>query len=680
MEFNFTIKNDKLTSTAYPKGVTGNVNTYTCRFNIECDIAGLIWFCIFKQGDNVYNQIIEDNTCVMPYEVLTSAEPLYIGCYGTNGDDDIKRVSTNFICFDVKQGAYSEADAPETPTPDIWESLINKNIPYIGDNGNWFIYDVEQKTYVDSGNKSQGEKGEQGIQGEKGDKGEDGYTPIRGVDYWTEADQNQISTDLDEKIANKVDKVAGKGLSTNDYTDDDKAAVSGLNYALSSDNKSLYAINGYIEASEAQFGKLQVQGTDILATLENKANETELKRLEYYGDITIIPSNASYFTVNNTGETITGLTDTGKTQTELVIPYEINGVKITKLENSGTSILAGNSVITKVILPNSIVTIGNNAFSGCTSLSSINIPSSVTHIGAYIFSYCSSLKSIDIPNGVTHIYYRAFIDCTALKSIAIPNSVTSIDESAFNGCTNLIIYCEQGSYAETFAKSKNIPIMYTDVDLSNYVEKDGDKVLSTNDYTDTDKAEVAKVKDKVGFTDYAKETGQAGIVSIGTEVTPFGVGPKGVLKLAVVGTNEIDKRNNLHTFDEFPLGLGNLDYAVRSVRPTTSNSIPDTLAVNIIYGLGIESTLTINLPSIESPIATGDFIQVDFYSGKTPTNLTVTFTGGSLSDIDLIPEANTMYSLYFDWGLVYCHTTEAGAVLQEPGWRFSYAEYPHKEV
>lgn len=415
MEFNFTIKNDKLTSTAYPKGVTGNVNTYTCRFNIECDIAGLIWFCIFKQGDNVYNQIIEDNTCVMPYEVLTSAEPLYIGCYGTNGDDDIKRVSTNFICFDVKQGAYSEADAPETPTPDIWESLINKNIPYIGDNGNWFIYDVEQKTYVDSGNKSQGEKGEQGIQGEKGDKGEDGYTPIRGVDYWTEADQNQISTDLDEKIANKVDKVTGKGL-------------------------------------------------------------------------------------------------------------------------------------------------------------------------------------------------------------------------------------------------------------------------STNDYTDTDKSEVAKVKDKVGFTDYATQTGQAGIVSIGTEVTPFSIGSKGVLQLAVVGTNEIDKRNNLHMWDEFPLGLGNLDYAVRSVHPITSNSIPDTLAVNTIYSLSERETLTLNLPSNDSNGANGNFIQVDFYSGKTPTNLTVTFTGGSLSDINLNPEANTMYSLYFDWGLVYCHTTEAGAVLQEPGWRFSYAEYPHKEV
>lgn len=128
MEFNFTIKNDKLTSVAYPKGVTGNVNTYICRFDIDCDISGLIWFCIFKQGDNVYNRIIEDNTCIMPYEVLTSVEPVYIGCYGTNADDDIKRVSTNFAFFDVKLGAYSEGIIPDVPSADAWEVYVNSKV------------------------------------------------------------------------------------------------------------------------------------------------------------------------------------------------------------------------------------------------------------------------------------------------------------------------------------------------------------------------------------------------------------------------------------------------------------------------------------------------------------------------------------------------------------------------
>ena len=181
MEFNFTIKNDELKSVAYPKGVTGNVNTYKCIFDIECTIEGLTWFCVFKQSGKIYNKLIEDNMCVIPYEVLTVTEPLYIGCYGTNADDDIKRVSTNFVYFDVKQGAYSEANAPETPTPDVWEDLINKTIPYIGENGNWYVWDMNSNDYVDSGYKAQGD------------------TPKKGVDYWTPDDKAEITEYIDEQ-------------------------------------------------------------------------------------------------------------------------------------------------------------------------------------------------------------------------------------------------------------------------------------------------------------------------------------------------------------------------------------------------------------------------------------------------------------------------------------------------
>lgn len=82
--------------------------------------------------------------------------------------------------------------------------------PYIGDNGNWYVYDVQTKTYIDSGMPS---RGEQGVRGEKGDKGEkgdegdqgiqgekgadgkdgkDGYTPIKGTDYFTDDDKAEM--------------------------------------------------------------------------------------------------------------------------------------------------------------------------------------------------------------------------------------------------------------------------------------------------------------------------------------------------------------------------------------------------------------------------------------------------------------------------------------------------------
>ena len=210
-----------------------------------------------------------------------------------------------------------------------------------------------------------------------------------------------------------------------------------------------------------------VQNKVVKQAIDLKADEVEVERIKYYGDPNIIPSDTSYFTVNETGETITGLTDTGKTQTELVIPYKINGKEITNLYSgkTATSIFSGNSVITKVVIPNSVTSIGMNAFRDCTLLTSVNIPNSVTSISGGAFYNCTSLTSINIPNSVTSIGSRAFYNCTSLTSIEIPNSVTNRFDRVFQGCTNLTIYCEQGSRADNYAKltSVNIPVVYTDV-------------------------------------------------------------------------------------------------------------------------------------------------------------------------------------------------------------------------
>ena len=88
-------------------------------------------------------------------------------------------------------------------------------------------------------------------------------------------------------------------------------------------------------------------------------------------------------------------------------------------------------------IPNSVTSIGNSAFIGCSSLESITIPNSVTSIGEFAFIDCSSLESITIPNSVTEIGHFAFSGCSSLTSITIPNSVTSIGYCAFNDCSSL---------------------------------------------------------------------------------------------------------------------------------------------------------------------------------------------------------------------------------------------------
>jgi len=91
-----------------------------------------------------------------------------------------------------------------------------------------------------------------------------------------------------------------------------------------------------------------------------------------------------------------------------------------------------------VTIPDSVTSIGDSAFSNCSSLHSVTIPDSVTNIGDWAFSGCSSLQSVTIPDSVTSIGDHAFYGCESLQSVTIPDSVTRIGDSAFHGCSSLL--------------------------------------------------------------------------------------------------------------------------------------------------------------------------------------------------------------------------------------------------
>ena len=95
------------------------------------------------------------------------------------------------------------------------------------------------------------------------------------------------------------------------------------------------------------------------------------------------------------------------------------------------------SSLTSVVIPNSVTSIGDYAFNGCSNLTSATTGNSVTAIGNYMFQECSSLTNIEIPNSVTSIGNQAFCYCSSLTSVVIPNSVTSIGDYAFWECSNL---------------------------------------------------------------------------------------------------------------------------------------------------------------------------------------------------------------------------------------------------
>ena len=94
-------------------------------------------------------------------------------------------------------------------------------------------------------------------------------------------------------------------------------------------------------------------------------------------------------------------------------------------------------LVTNLVIPDGVTSIGSYAFFSCRSLTSIEIPNSVTSIGSDAFRGCDGLTSITIPNSVTSIGNRAFAYCDGLTNVTIGNSVTSIGWGAFYGCTGL---------------------------------------------------------------------------------------------------------------------------------------------------------------------------------------------------------------------------------------------------
>lgn len=104
----------------------------------------------------------------------------------------------------------------------------------------------------------------------------------------------------------------------------------------------------------------------------------------------------------------------------------------------GENAFTGCSLLTSVVIPNSVLNIKKWAFSECSRLSSVNLGESVVNIGSSCFEDCSSLTSITIPNSVKTIGSNVFKKCTLLNSITIPNSVVSMGGCVFSQCSNLI--------------------------------------------------------------------------------------------------------------------------------------------------------------------------------------------------------------------------------------------------
>lgn len=92
-----------------------------------------------------------------------------------------------------------------------------------------------------------------------------------------------------------------------------------------------------------------------------------------------------------------------------------------------------NTLLTDLVIPNSVTQIGDYIFAGAECLTSLTIHNAVTVIDTGAFYECSGLTSLSIPNSVTAIRQSAFYGCTGLCYVSVPSSVTSVGSNAFYG-------------------------------------------------------------------------------------------------------------------------------------------------------------------------------------------------------------------------------------------------------
>jgi hypothetical protein len=116
-----------------------------------------------------------------------------------------------------------------------------------------------------------------------------------------------------------------------------------------------------------------------------------------------------------------------------VVPAEHEGIPVLEI---GAQAFAYNDIIEELVIPDSVVRIGNGAFRNCVNLEKVNMGDGVTSIGDYAFRECTSLRSVKLSESLKTLGASCFARCDRLEYVEM-KSCREIGDYAFSRCEML---------------------------------------------------------------------------------------------------------------------------------------------------------------------------------------------------------------------------------------------------
>ena len=306
-----------------------------------------------------------------------------------------------------------------------------------------------------------GDKGDPGDKGDKGDKGDPGLTPSIGENgNWFIGDQD---TGVSAKGSGSVPSIGENG---NWFIDGKDTGVHAGEKVPEGTYFTVTYDAGEGTLPEGTETTVKVKAMDTLESMPVPTAPTGKYFVGWFSgsrQINIyvpvrenLTLTAKYAAANADADGFVIVEDelfsyTGSAET-VVVPDGITSIADGAFKN--------NTKVKQIVLPNTVKTIGAEAFYNCSSLESINVPEGLTriedrtfyqctklasfafpstlkYIGSQAFMYCKALETVTLNEGLTQMRSEAFMSCMALQTLSLPGTLEVIPNYAFHHCPKL---------------------------------------------------------------------------------------------------------------------------------------------------------------------------------------------------------------------------------------------------